>query len=84
MAFYSDIANYYPLYVHDGEIMNRPSDKKSLYVGDADNAIGIETINNNLYIFDTNDDESVTMPIERWNEVKSAIDKLIASREVVN
>lgn len=21
MAFYSDIANYYPLYVHDGEIM---------------------------------------------------------------
>ena len=61
--------------------MNRPSDEQVLYVGDSDNDIGIETINNNLYIFDTSDDETVTMPIERWNEVKAAIDNMIANRD---
>lgn len=61
--------------------MNRPSDEQVLYVGDSDNDIGIETINNNLYIFDTSDDETVTMPIERWDEVKAAIDNMIANRD---
>lgn len=61
--------------------MNRPSDERVLYVGDSDNDIGIETINNNLYIFDTSDDETVTMPIERWDEVKAAIDNMIANRD---
>lgn len=61
--------------------MNKVSDKQTLYVGESFTDIEIETINNNVYISDTADDECVHFPIERWEEVKAAIDKMVERRQ---
>lgn len=61
--------------------MDKVSDKQTLYVGESFTDIGIETINNNVYISDTADDECVHFPIERWEEVKAAIDKMVERRQ---
>lgn len=60
--------------------MNKVSDKQTLYVGEAYSDVEIETVNNNIYISDTADDECVRFPIERWEEVKTAIDKMVEYR----
>lgn len=63
--------------------MDKVSDKQTLYIGESYNVVEIETISNNVYISDADDDECVHFPIERWEEVKAAIDKMIDCRQRV-
>ena len=60
--------------------MDKVSDKHTIYVGEAYSDIELETISDNVYISDTDDDECVHFPIDRWEEVKAAIDKMVAKR----
>ena len=61
--------------------MDKISDKQTLYVGESYSDIEIETISNNVYMSDADDDECVHFPIDRWEEVKAAIDKMIERRQ---